>query len=62
MFGIFFFLHKDLRRIFTDYGFIGFPLRKEFPLVGYMELFFDIKQSRIRYTFLNLQQEYRNYD
>jgi len=59
MFGIFFINHPDLRRILTDYGFDGFPLRKDFPLTGYIELRYDDEKSNIVYEPLELAQEYR---
>ena len=59
MFGIFFINHPDLRRILTDYGFDGFPLRKDFPLTGYTELRYDDEKSNIVYEPLELAQEYR---
>jgi len=59
MFGIFFLNHSDLRRILTDYGFEGFPLRKDFPLTGYVELRYDDEKSIIVYEPLELAQEYR---
>lgn len=59
MFGIFFINHPDLRRILTDYGFDGFPLRKDFPLTGYTELRYDDENSNIVYEPLELAQEYR---
>ena len=61
-FGIFFFGNKDLRRILTDYGFKGFPLRKDFPLTGYMDVYYDDNQKRICYRNLELSQEYRNFN
>lgn len=59
MFGIFFAEHPDLRRILTDYGFDGFPLRKDFPLTGYIEIRYDDEKSAIVYESLELSQEYR---
>ena len=59
-FGILFFLHKDLRRILTDYGFDNYPLRKDFPLTGLFETMYDDNQKRIvNKRLLNLSQEYR---
>jgi NADH/F420H2 dehydrogenase subunit C len=62
MFGIFFIDHKDLRRILTDYGFEGFPLRKDFPLSGFVELRYDDSMKRIVYEPLEITQEYRFFD
>jgi NADH:ubiquinone oxidoreductase subunit C len=59
MFGIFFFSHSDLRRILTDYGFTGYPLRKDFPLSGYQEVFFEDNFKNIFYSKITLQQQYR---
>lgn len=59
MFGIFFLNHFDLRRILTDYGFKGFPLKKDFPLTGYIELRFDDSKSDIVYEPVELAQEMR---
>jgi len=61
MFGIYFFFNQDLRRILTDYGFSGCPLRKDFPLSGYLELFYDDNQKRISYQLVEFAQEYRNF-
>lgn len=61
-FGIFFIYNKDLRRILTDYGFKGFPLRKDFPLTGYIDSYYDDNQKRICYRNIELAQEYRNFD
>ena len=62
MFGIFFKNNKDLRRILTDYGFDGFPLRKDFPLSGYIELRYDDSLKRIVYEPLEITQEFRFFD
>jgi len=62
MFGVYFFLNTDLRRILTDYGFFGYPLRKDFPLTGYIESFYDDNQKRVSYKFVELTQEYRNFN
>lgn len=59
MFGVFFTNHPDLRRILTDYGFDGFPLRKDFPLTGYIEIRYDDEKANIVYEPLELSQEYR---
>jgi len=62
LFGIFFSGHVDLRRILTDYGFQGFPMRKDFPLSGYSELLYSIKEKRVMYVPLELSQEFRFFD
>lgn len=62
MFGVFFSDHPDLRRILTDYGFRGFPLRKDFPLTGYVEVRFDDEQKRVLYEPVELSQEFRVFD
>lgn len=62
MFGILFSGHPDLRRILTDYGFRGFPLRKDFPTTGYTEVRYDEAQKRVVYEPVKLVQEYRQFD
>ena len=62
MYGILFSGHPDLRRILTDYGFQGFPLRKEFPLTGNVEVRYDPEQQRVVYEPVKLTQAYRNFD
>lgn len=61
MFGIWFENHPDLRRILTDYGFDGFPLRKDFPLTGYIEVLYDLKKKRIVSKPCEFSQEFRNF-
>lgn len=62
MYGILFSGHPDLRRILTDYGFQGFPLRKEFPLSGHVEVRYDAEQKRVIYEPVKLNQAFRNFD
>jgi NADH-quinone oxidoreductase subunit C len=62
LYGIYFSDHPDLRRILTDYGFDGHPLRKDFPLTGYVELRYDDDQKRVVYEPVKLKQEFRSFD
>jgi NADH-quinone oxidoreductase subunit C len=59
LFGIIFVGHPDLRRILTDYGFVGFPLRKDFPLIGYNEIFYSVIEKGIIQRKVIMAQEYR---
>ncbi|TNE57282.1 MAG: NADH-quinone oxidoreductase subunit C [Alphaproteobacteria bacterium] len=62
MYGVLFKDHPDLRRILTDYGFAGHPLRKDFPLSGFVEVRYDEDQKRVVYEPVNLPQEFRSFD
>ena len=62
MYGIYFSDNPDLRRILTDYGFEGHPLRKDFPLTGYVELRYDEDEKRVVYEPVRLKQEFRSFD
>ncbi|MDX5364891.1 MAG: NADH-quinone oxidoreductase subunit C [Alphaproteobacteria bacterium] len=62
MYGVLFSDHPDLRRILTDYGFNGYPLRKDFPLTGYVEVRYDEDLKRVVYEPVKLVQEFRSFD
>ncbi|MGI9461442.1 MAG: complex I 30 kDa subunit family protein [Alphaproteobacteria bacterium] len=62
MYGIFFDNHPDLRRILTDYGFAGHPQRKDFPLSGYVEVYYDDDKERVQYKEVDLPQDLRMFD
>ncbi len=62
LYGVFFSDHPDLRRLLTDYGFEGYPMRKDFPLTGYVEVRYDDEQKRVVYEPVSLAQEFRSFD
>ena len=62
LFGITFEGHPDLRRLLTDYGFTGYPLRKDFPMTGYVEVRYDEQQKRVVYEPVKLTQDFRTFD
>lgn len=61
MFGIYFKNHPDLRRLLTDFGFEGYPLRKDFPLSGHTEIYFDETEKQVKYKPVDLENKYRDF-
>ncbi len=62
LYGVLFDGHPDLRRLLTDYGFSGHPLRKDFPMTGFLEVRYDDQEKRVRYEPVRLNQEFRQFD
>ena len=62
MYGVFFKNHSNLKRILTDYGFEGHPLRKDFPLSGFVEVRYSENENKVVYEPVKLNQEFRNFD
>lgn len=62
LYGVLFVGHPDMRRLLTDYGFDGHPLRKDFPLTGFVEVRYDDQEKRVRYEPVRLNQEFRKFD
>lgn len=62
LYGVIFVGHPDMRRLLTDYGFDGYPLRKDFPLTGYVEVRYDDQEKRVVYEPVRLNQEFRKFD
>jgi NADH-quinone oxidoreductase subunit C len=62
LYGVIFTGHPDMRRLLTDYGFDGHPLRKDFPLTGFVEVRWDDEEKRVAYHPVQLAQEFRNFD
>ena len=61
LFGLFFLLHSDLRNILTDYGFNNYPLKKDFPLTGFLDIIYDDSKKQIIKVNLELTQKYRQF-
>jgi NADH-quinone oxidoreductase subunit C len=62
LYGVFFQNHPDLRRILTDYGFLGHPLRKDFPLFGFNEVFFNESNQKVTYYTVKTDQNFRSFN